>query len=514
MRHLLICPEYPPAPGGGIGTYAQILAHMLAEAGEEVHVIGQVWEEAEAPVQEEYEGRLVIHRLPFEDWRFAPRRRPHPALRGHPEAGFFHTANPALAFSWGAALLAERLVEEAGIDLIEAQEYEAPLYYFLRRRLLGLGPHRRPPTLVHLHSPTEYIARANGQDLKAPGLRAAKRLEDYCLAATDALLCPSHYLARRVEEARGLPRGSIRVIPLPMRLGEAARRGPVAGGPVVYAGRLERRKGVLEFIAAAVEVAAEDPQVRFEFAGENILGRNPLQSELVLRSLVPEGLDERFIFHGPLPRGRMAAFYARARLAAVPSRWENFPYACVEAMNAGLPVLATRNGGMPEMLQDGETGWLAQACEKKALAQALRRALRTPPEELACMGARAAEEIEQLCSPQAVLEQQLAFRASLAQSETVRPQTFSLPSPVFAWPGDSRSILAKGCGRRKPALQLGLELAQDALTLAFRHPAAFITLVKERLIPELAQGRLRFLHRPASMDALEAANTPQGGQNG
>jgi len=478
MRHLLICREYPPAPGGGIGTYAQILARLLAEAGEQVHVIAQAWEGAEAPVETACEGRLVVHRLPFEDPRAAPRRLPHPALRGRPEAGFFHTANPALAFSWGAALLAERLVEEAGIDLIEAQEYEAPLYYFLRRRALGLGPRRRPPCLVHLHSPSEYIARANGQDPTAPGARAAKRLEDYCLAAADALLCPSHYLARSVEQARGLPRGSIRVIPLPMPPAGDSRRGPApaAEGPVVYAGRLERRKGVLEFIAAAVEVAAEDPQARFEFAGENILGRNPLQSELLLRSLVPPELQERFIFHGPLPRGRLAGLYARARLAAVPSRWENFPYACVEAMRAGLPVLATRNGGMAEMLRDGETGWLAQACEKRALAQALRRALRTPPEALARMGAQAAAEIEQLCGPQAVLEQQLAFRAALVEQGAAHPQPFALPSPVFAWPGDRRAILVRSCGPRKPALQRWLELAQDAPALALRHPAAFVEL--------------------------------------
>ncbi len=511
MRHLLICREYPPAPGGGIGTYALVLARLLAGAGEEVHVIGQAWEGAEAPVQEECEGRLVIHRLPFMDWRAAPRQRPHPALRGRPEAGFFHTACPALAFSWGAARLAERLVDEAGIELVEAQEYEAPLYYFLRRRALGLGPRRRPPTLVHLHSPSEYIARHNGQNLDAPALRAAKRLEDYCIAAATALLCPSRFLARRVEEARGLPRRSIQVIPLPMPPGEAARRpSPArAGGPVCYAGRLERRKGVLEFIAAAVEVAGEDPQVSFEFAGENILGRSPLQSELVLRSLVPPELWERFRFHGPLSRGRLAAFYARARLAAVPSRWENFPYACVEAMSAGLPVLATRSGGMPEMIRDGQTGWLAQACEKKALAQALRRALETPPEELARMGARAAAEIEQLCGPQAVLEQQLAFRASLAAQGAPRPQPFPLPSPVFAWPGDSRASLVRNCGARKPALQLGLELAQDGLALALRHPAAFFALGAA-----LARRLRRALRRGAGRGSFRAANPPQGGPDG
>src|SRR4030095_1496771 len=134
MRHLILCREYPPAPGGGIGTYTFLMSHLLAQSGETVHVISQVWEGAEKSIREECNAVLIIHRIPFEDWRALCKPKPHPDLSSNIGRSLFNTEFYAQGFSWEASLLAERLVDEEGIDLIEAQEYEAPLYYFLLRR--------------------------------------------------------------------------------------------------------------------------------------------------------------------------------------------------------------------------------------------------------------------------------------------------------------------------------------------------------------------------------------------
>jgi hypothetical protein len=81
---------------------------------------------------------------------------------------------------------------------------------------------------------------------------------------------------------------------------------------------------------------------------------------------------------------------------------------------------------MPEMIRDGRTGWLADQASSDHLAQTLRRALATPPDEMAEMGRQASDEIEQICSPRLVLEKQLEFRSRTAQ----RPATRSLSLPV------------------------------------------------------------------------------------
>lgn len=446
MRHLIFCREYPPAPGGGIGAYAFLISHLLAESGETVHVISQVWEGAEKTIQEECNGRLIIHRIPFEDWTALRKPKPHPDLSSNIGRSLFNTEFYAQGFSWEAGLLAERLVDDEGIDLIEAQEYEAPLYYFLLRRALGLGARRCPPCIVHLHSPTEFIASFNDWDLNSPAILAAKRLEEHCIDAADALLCPSSFLARQVQEHYGVELGRIEVIPLPKAAGGMIKRATNTwvNGPICYIGRLERRKGLLEWIRAAIQIAQDAPQAVFEFTGANILGRNPIESELILRDMVPRKLRPRFIFHGGQTHQRIPEYLARARIAAVPSRWENFPYACIEAMSSGLPVLATRQGGMPEMIRDGRTGWLADQPSSEHLAQTLRRALETPPHLMAEMGRQASNEIEQICGPRLVLEKQIEFRSRIA----LHPATRSLYLPV---PPTRSGRISSGHGVVKPS---------------------------------------------------------------
>jgi glycosyltransferase involved in cell wall biosynthesis len=413
MKHVIICGEYPPAPGGGIGTYVFHIARLLAESGETIHVIGELWAGAEKEVEEQCAGRLIIHRVPVRDWAafFGP--KPSAALKSQAGRGLFDSGFPPQCFSWQASLLAERLVEREGIDVIEAQEFEAPLYYFQLRRALGLGPKKQPPCLVHLHSPMELIVQHNDWEIGKPAFLTAKRLEDYSVAAADALLCPSQYLARQAEAHYGLAAGSIQVIPLPIGDNPLLERSQATWeqGTICYVGRLERRKGVLEWLAAAVAVADEYPMARFEFIGANILGPTRLCGEEIVERLIPKHLRPRFLFRGAQKRTALPQFLAGARMAVVPSRWENFPNTCVEAMCSGLPVIASRQGGMAEMIEDGHTGWLASKAGSTGLAEALRRALETPPGQIAAMGCAASAMIRQLCDNKKIVEHHLRFRS-------------------------------------------------------------------------------------------------------
>src|SRR6266513_2099524 len=208
MKHLIICREYPPAPGGGIGTYVHHISRLLAQSGETVHVIGQLWAGAEKPIEERCNSRLIIHRLPYEDWTGLLQPRASRLIRSKVERALFSSGFPPQCFSWQACALAERLVEEEGIDILEAQDYEAPLYYLQLRRALGSGPKHRPPCMVHLHSPTEFIGHHNEWDMTLARWQIAKRLETYSILAADALLCPSRFFARQAEIHYGLAEGS------------------------------------------------------------------------------------------------------------------------------------------------------------------------------------------------------------------------------------------------------------------------------------------------------------------
>jgi glycogen(starch) synthase len=416
MKHLLVCPEFPPFRGGGIGTYAETLALQLASKGEVVHVIGNGPSLRRGFTETALDGRLVIHRIP---WR--PQLRRASELLRLP-------ARPK-PFARRAARLAERLVAEQGIDVIEAQEYEAPLYWFQRRRALGLGPRQMPPCIIHLHSPTRLIRRHNEQrpDRFA---RGTMRLERHSIRLADAHLAPSRELADWTETRYRLKAGSVHVIPYPLQPVRATARSASSwsAGSVCFVGRLEFRKGIVEWVDAAVRAAQVFGDQVFDFVGGDTrtADGNSVRAELVRR--IPAELRPRFRFHGEQRRGRVTGLLAGARIAAVPSRWDNFPYVCMEAMAGGLPVLGTRTGGIAELVEPGSTGWLAEPGDADSLFANLRQALRTPPDELARMGARAAEAVRRYCDPDRVLDSHLEMRRQLCAGGFIRRNV----APAFA----------------------------------------------------------------------------------
>jgi glycosyltransferase involved in cell wall biosynthesis len=432
MKHLFVSREYPPAPypPGGIGTYVTNIARLLAERGEEVHIVGQRW--SGAPLEREafLDGKLVVHRVGADD---LPKTNGAVPRLIRERDGLKKTTFPKQWFGWLAAFHIEQLVDEEGIDVIEGQEWEAPLYYFLLRRALGLGPSRYPPCIVHLHSPTEWICRFNGPPVLPREYLTMKRMETFCIHAADALLCPSNTFARQAESHYALTPGSVTVIPLPKGTSTRVARASEtwANGSILFIGRLEPRKGVIEWVQAATNVAMENPNAHFDFIGADVWD---LKDSFVAK--LPAALRPRFRFHGSKTARDVSGFLARAKAAVVPSRWENFPNVCIEAMAAGLPVIATRCGGMVEMIEDERTGWLAPdlavAGMVDGLTDALQRCLAATPERLAEMGAMASEAVARICDNKRIVDDHVAFRDRVRRQETHRSLTVSALSHAFA----------------------------------------------------------------------------------
>ena len=308
-----------------------------------------------------------------------------------------------------------------------------------------------------MHSPTEFIAKHNAWDFSRPDVVIAKRLEDYCIAAADGLLCPSHYLARQVEQHYNLAPGAVDVVPYPRGNSQYVSRvdSTWQQGTICFVGRLEPRKGVLEWIDAAIGVARDHPQpVRFDFIGADTIHQGTSVRRLMERR-IPPGMRSQFRFLGELRRSQLAKHLAAARAAVVPSRWENLPYTCIEAMATGLPVIATRAGGMAELIEDGHSGWLAESARPDHLAEALRRLLDTSPKTLAEMGCNAAAQIDRHCGNRQVIEAHRALQRQTIERGAVR--SVHLPLNVL-----SRGKLP---GRRPPRHVAGDSPAGIAILL-------------------------------------------------
>lgn len=428
MTHLILCREYPPAPypAGGIGTYARHIARLLAEAGETVHMVGQRWEGAPQSIEKLCDGRLIIHRISVDEPIAATPEEANVQRRILKQLAA--STCPTQLFSWQAAIYIEALLERETIDVIEAQEWEAPLYYFLVRRAAGLGPPQQPPCIVHLHSPTQMICEYNEWDQTLTDFLPLTRFEEYTIRSADALLCPSRYLAQQITDQYLLGPGRVEVVPYAMGVETPVLdRDPQvwARNTICYVGRLELRKGIVEWIDAAVRVAMTNSTVDFDFIGaDTYLGGVAGRSVLAfLKTRIPLSLRHRFRFHGARPRAELLNALAHVAIAVVPSRWENFPFSCIEAMSTGLPVLSSPHGGMAEMIVDGESGWITVDGSAGGLEAGLLRVLATPPSQRAAMGRRAAEAIRLSCNNDGIVSKQIMFRKRLAGAGATRSRS-------------------------------------------------------------------------------------------
>jgi glycosyltransferase involved in cell wall biosynthesis len=395
----------------------QSISRLLAESGEKVHVNAHRWHGAPERRSEYIEGRLVVHRVALDDpstdeWSLA-----EPGRQSWIPRALLSSACPAQAFSWQVALLAERLIQSEQIDIVEAQEWEAPLYYFQLRRALGLGPSRRPPCVVHLHSSTEQIFAGNQWDTTVVDYAPAVAQETYSIAAADAVLCPSVFMADAARARYQLPESSVTVIPYP--LGEVPHvvRTPEtwASGSICHVGRLEGRKGVIEWTDAVLQTGSG--RFTMEFIGGDVPLRatgGPSVRETV-HARIPTARRDQFRFHGSLPRADVFQRLSGAFASVVPSRWDNLPYSCIEAMATGLPVIASPNGGMRELIEDGVSGWIAADASPPGLAAALQRALATSPAERAAMGERAERSVRRICASADVVRRHLELKSGLAR---------------------------------------------------------------------------------------------------
>jgi glycosyltransferase involved in cell wall biosynthesis len=152
-------------------------------------------------------------------------------------------------------------------------------------------------------------------------------------------------------------------VEIPPSAASVESRGPTIG----TVGRLEPIKGLGSLLEAAAVLQGRYPDLRVELAGSGTC-------ESRLRSRAADlGLGDSVSFLGW--REDVNALHGRWHVFAQPSLHEGFGLGALEAMAAGLPVVATATGGLPELVEDGQTGLLVPAGAVDALADRLGRLL-------------------------------------------------------------------------------------------------------------------------------------------
>lgn len=152
---------------------------------------------------------------------------------------------------------------------------------------------------------------------------------------------------------------------------------------VLVVANLRPEKGYDVLIEAAARVLSRYPDARFE-----CVGSGPALPELE-RQIAARGVEHAFTMAGR--QDDVPARLAAADIFVLPSRTESMPNSVLEAMAAGLPVVASAVGGVPEIIRDGHTGLLCAAGDAAALAERLCRLMEDPGFADA-LGARARQE--------------------------------------------------------------------------------------------------------------------------
>ncbi|MPM35898.1 D-inositol-3-phosphate glycosyltransferase [bioreactor metagenome] len=198
---------------------------------------------------------------------------------------------------------------------------------------------------------------------------------------TDAIfVCPSQWIAAEARRSRLLGGCRIEVIPNGVDVGvfhpdgrEEARRAlgfsPEDRVILFGAWSLEDRRKGADLLLEAIRIMARYP------APAQAISLGQLKG-ITFGSGGEIAADIPMLCLGPLPPGeRLAMAYRAADVLALPSREDNLPNVMIEALACGTPVVATRVGGIPDAVRDGETGFLASAEDAPGFAAALLRVL-------------------------------------------------------------------------------------------------------------------------------------------
>lgn len=224
-------------------------------------------------------------------------------------------------------------------------------------------------------------------------------------------LCPSRFLRDKFL-ANGYAEERLVHLPLFLDLdrwsvaGEDGRRDQVVSPALprdyaLFVGRLSPEKGIRTLLAAA----AQAPEVPLLIAGEGPLAAT-IDDECASSALA----HVRRL--GPLAGDELRAIWRAARFTLVPSEWyENFPLVVAESFALAKPVIASRLGGLAELIESGRTGLLVPPGDAGELAEAIR-AMARDPEGARAMGEAARAEVETRYTPEIHLEQLLAAYAA------------------------------------------------------------------------------------------------------
>lgn len=280
---------------------------------------------------------------------------------------------------------AEEIHSRDPIDVIECQDW------------LGIGykivQNMRVPFVTRLHTPLFVVEKISNNQRIYRLSEKIKQYEKAQMQKSTALSSPCMDMARIVNKETGL---SSTIIPNPIDVEDFSieydfHRPELVGNRkyFLYLGRLEYRKGVLVLAEAFNEIRKKYPEYVLVMCGKDTIYKKQSIKKMI-KTICPNS-DDCLFFVDHVDGEEKKAYIHNAELIIQPSLWENFSYVTLETMALAKSVLATKSGGFVELIENGESGFLAEPDNVQSLRDMFSIALKSNRETV---GRKARERVE------------------------------------------------------------------------------------------------------------------------
>lgn len=400
-KYFLLTTEFPPFYGGGISTYAFHTAQMLSKRNIEVTVFvpdGDL--EKDLIIDEKGKIRVVRFRLGNKT--------------------YYSFLGQIFAQSYQFAEILKYFIEKEGFpDVVEIQDYLAIGYYLLQRKYALEKPFKDLKVIMTLHTPKFVCDFYNEAPMyKFPDYFIGEA-EKWCIKAVNGVISPSKYLADELKRWDELKDVSVEVIHNPFVFGDF--QGRKSGRDLVFFGRLEKRKGVFEVLSYMAELWKEGLELPLYLIGGDTFfhPKGTTCSELIKKKY------KRFIHEGYIviegkkkPEELKDRLRNKTKVGIIGSIFENFPYALLELIEAGVVSFVSDSGGQAEVIEDEQSGFVFSHKKPETFKKKLLKLISLSESELQNFRINALNRAKELSSYENVYEKKLNFIERILNKKT------------------------------------------------------------------------------------------------
>lgn len=368
MHVCLVGIEYPPDTDfGGIATYQYLLAKALEKNDIMVTVICGT----HMADYDYYDGKIHVIRL-------------H-TIRNQ------ETVHTFLEYREKVKETIIKINKVEKIDIIETPEFSGELLKCI---------HQNIPVLVKLHTSYNIWSHMNKCQLPSELHEHVIDAENEVLKNADKIICCSDLLKQMMPKYHNITLDRIEVVP---NMADLDNFYPLPNNhisnKILFCGSLERRKGIYILAKAIPLVLEKISDAIFEFVGND-------NNKDELLKLLPIKYHKNLEFIGHKFNNELNSYYNEAKIGIIPSLFDNFPYVALEALSTELPIIASDNTGIKEMITDNNSGILYQNENYINLANEIVKLYLDDNKRL-LLGQNGRQEILNKYSPQIVCEKMI-----------------------------------------------------------------------------------------------------------